>query len=138
MKTVSLNQNDCTSPTKERGKMARDVEVLSEKATDFLWKLKPHFPKGPFGNPAWTKEGIVTDNGQYDLRKSADRDRLKKKHKSMVGYLVELQAISFMREHPTLDGFSVELSPLMRKTIEIILILKDLDVQIETMDFAGE
>jgi len=70
----------------------------------------------------------------------ADRERLEGRQKSLIGYLVEIQAIRYRDEHEgSLDGFTnVPFPRTIQHQAEILLILNDLDFQIETMDIVEE
>ncbi|MBX4205394.1 MAG: hypothetical protein KW788_04410 [Candidatus Doudnabacteria bacterium] len=115
--------------------MARDCEVLSTNARAIFEKLKVHFPPDPWHWPMWNEEGLVEDNGRFDLRTSADRQRLIDRKKMTLSSFVENSASVYMRRKGSLDGFEIEHFGLMIKNeVELLLILYDLDFQIETGD----
>ena len=115
--------------------MARDCKKFSPKAQEIFNKLEQHFPPDPWKNSQWNGKGTLRDNGIYDLRKSADRMRLESDNKAFVGYWVALEAIRHIKEQGTLDAFTqVEVAGAFKKSVEILVILNELDFQIETMD----
>lgn len=120
--------------------MTRDVDVLSPKAQVIFAKLELYFPPDPWKNPRWLPEGIVKDNWVYDLRKNADRKRLETWENSMIGYSVKTQASMYRDKHQgSLDGFTDTTFPRsIRRHVEVLLIVSDLDFQIETGDIVGD
>lgn len=115
--------------------MAINCEVLSPNAQAIFKKLEPYFPLGPWKDAYWLEEGKVRDNGWFDLRLAADRNRLMEQKKSFLGYLVEGAASSFRNKTGSMEGFANEpFSPLTQAHAEILLLLNDLDFQIETLD----
>ena len=71
---------------------------------------------------------------------NADRKRLEAWEKSMIGYLVEIQASMYRDKHSgSLDGFTnVTFPRTIQRHAEILLIVTDLDFQIETGDIVGD
>ncbi len=115
--------------------MARDCEELSANARAIFEKIKAYFPPNPWGSPQWTSEGKVFDNGWYDLRKSADRERFLQSKRNTLGYMVQLFASSCRNKLGSLDSFThVRFSPMMRSQVEPLLLVIDLNFQIETSD----
>ncbi|MDP2629695.1 MAG: hypothetical protein Q8P45_03295 [Candidatus Harrisonbacteria bacterium] len=118
--------------------MARDCEQLSPAAQAIFAKLKPFFPPDPWKRPRWQEEGIIIDNGTFDLRKYEDRKRLEEVH----GRHIAFQIITEASQHQdNLDDYAIGGSPmskLLRKHIKIVLILQDLDFQIETTDICED
>lgn len=119
--------------------MAIDCPALSSKAQEIFAKLEPFFPPNPWGKPQWFAEGKISDDGWYDLRLATDRRRLEEKLKGLIGHFVELKAESYRKKHACLTGFTNEhFDPGMQKQAEVLLLLKDLDFQIETLDLCGD
>jgi hypothetical protein len=119
--------------------MSIDCEKLSPKAQEIFKQLKPFFPPDPWNNPRWFEEGRVLDNGEFDLRKSADRTRLEERKKSMIGFCVAGIASSYRKEHDSLQGFAnLCIGSSVESCATFLLILQDLDFQIETLDLCGE
>ncbi len=113
-----------------------DCETLSDGASQIFRKLEPHFPPDPWNKPQWEAEGIVSNNGKFDLRKSFDRDRLERQVRSTIASFVEVKAGVYTKEHGgSLGGFEIDhFGPMIRQKMELLLILRDLDFQIETGD----
>ena len=112
-----------------------DCEKLSTKALGIFKKLQPFYPQDSWSNPQWKEEGIILDNGPYDLRKKVDRQRLEQRQKQMVGYVMVLCAKKIMEDESTLIGLTDHRIPRStQRHLEILLILEELDFQIETMD----
>ena len=117
----------------------RDCEQLSSNAQKIFEKLKPFFPPDPWKRPQLVSEGRVYDNGWFDLRRSADRKKLEEQKKSLLGYLVHMEALMYREKNRSLEGFTKEHFPEIIKThVEILLLLSDLDFQIETADLCDE
>jgi hypothetical protein len=117
--------------------MATDCETFSLKAREIFAKLQRIFKPSPFGVPQWREEGVVVDNGEFDLRKSADRQKLIDTTVNTLGSFVEVTALSYLRKNGTLNGFEVDHFGMMIKDkVALLLILRELDFQIETGDFA--
>ena len=115
--------------------MATDCEKLSPNAETIFKKLEQFFPPDPWDNPNWLPEGIVRDNGMFDLRKSVDRNKLEEKTRISIAGFVEVSAGVFLTKNKSLEGFEVAHFGLaIKKQIELIFILRELDFQIETMD----
>lgn len=115
--------------------MATDCETLSPNAKKIFEQLKPFFPPDPWQNPMWQENGIVINNDQFDLRKSADREKLINKNLKTLGTFVEITAGAYKKERKSLDGFEIAHFGLMIKTlVELLFVLRELDFQIETMD----
>ena len=116
--------------------MATDCEVLSEGAKIIFEKIKPYFPPDPWNSPNWLEEGVVRDNGFFDLRKSQDRTRLIEKTTSALGSFVETVAGVYHTKNGSLEGFEIDhFGMMIRNKVGLLFVLKDLDFQIETMDF---
>ena len=73
--------------------MARDCEVLSANAKAIFEKFKPFFPPDPWGNPRLWEDGRIKDNWDYDLKKSADRERLKEWYEKLIGGVVVVKSV---------------------------------------------
>jgi hypothetical protein len=118
--------------------MAIDCEQLSPNAQKIFEKLKPYYPPDPWDKPQWFPEGIVHEIGspRYDLRKSADRQKLIDWVLHMLGVIVETDASIYAKKrHGSLKGFTrTHFSRMLQHEAEFLLILRDLDFQIETMD----
>ena len=115
--------------------MATDCQVLSPKAREIFERLKPFFPPDPWKQPRWNEDGTVEDNGRYDLRQSADRQKLLEKMRSALAMFVETVAGVYKTNNGSLDGFEVDHFGLMiRNGVELLFVLRDLDFQIETGD----
>jgi len=113
-----------------------DSETLSPKALEIFSKLKPFYVQDSWGNPQWKEEGIIIDNGPYDLRKKTERQRLEQTQKQIIGFLMFLCAKKIMKDESTLIGLTSNHIPIsVQRHLEILLILDELDFQIETMDF---
>jgi hypothetical protein len=116
--------------------MAVDCANLSKNALRIYKKLKRFFPPGPFGRVRWLKEGTVEDNGELDLRKSEDRNRLIERTILTLGSFVENAASVYTTKNRTLDGFEIDhFGPMIKNKVELLIILRELDFQIETGDF---
>ncbi len=119
--------------------MARDVETLSPKAAAIFAKLKLFYPVGAFNMIQWEEVGRVHNNGWYDLRLHAERERLEKNRLSMIGYLVRAEASMFVKTHGSLDDFTRHhFTTHMKELAEQLLILDELSFQIETLDICEE
>ena len=115
--------------------MPTDCEALSDNAQAIFAKLQPFYPPDPWDKPQWEAVGRIFDNGWHDLRLAADREKMTRWYKNLLGYLVEMSAIGYMRDHSTLEGFTqLHFTDHMRKVGHELLILNELDFQIETMD----
>ena len=117
--------------------MARDCEEFSKEAGVIFKRLEPFFPPDPWKNPQWMEEGIVIDNGKFDLRLSADRQKLIQKIESTLGYFVQNAASAYRarRSPRSLEGFETEhFGEMIKNKAELLLIIEDLDFQIETYD----
>ena len=121
--------------------MARDCVELSAKAQEIFARMQPYFPPDPWNTPRWMAEGMVHDNGWYDLRLAADRTRLEEKRRSFIGSMVVTAASSYREKTKvtgSLAGFSDErFSFMIQHEAELLLLLQDLDFQIETGDLVG-
>ena len=112
-----------------------DCEKLSPNALKIFKRLRPFYPPDSWQKPQWKEEGIVLDNGIYDLRKQADRKRLEENKLQMVGYSMRLQAKQIMdKESSLVDLEHRHIPKSVQVYLEILLILDELDFQIETMD----
>ncbi|HEX5430248.1 MAG TPA: hypothetical protein VFX17_04195 [Patescibacteria group bacterium] len=112
-----------------------DCEKLSLAAQAIFGQLKPFFPPDPWNKPQWIEEGVVIDNGQHDLRKSADRAKLIEKTEATLGSFVEVAARSYRRKNGSLEGFEIDhFGPMIKNKVELLFILEELNFQIETMD----
>lgn len=116
--------------------MATDCEKLSPKALKIFEQLKPYFPPDPWGNSNWNEDGTVRSNGLFDLRKSSDRNKLIEKIKSTLGSFVEISAGSYKRKNGSLEGFEIDhFGMMIRREVDLLFTLNELDFQIETLDF---
>ena len=119
--------------------MNTDCKQLSPAASEIFKKLRAYFQSDPWKKPHWRKSGKVYSNEWYDLRKSADRNRLMNCTKSFVGFLIENKASSYKKTHGSLKGFETEsLGKVVCQQSELLVLLADLDFQIETMDIMHE
>ncbi|MDO8495265.1 MAG: hypothetical protein Q7S32_01905 [bacterium] len=115
--------------------MATDCEKLSPKALEIFEKIQKFYPPTPWSNPRCTPGGMVCDNRWFDLCKSEDRKSLMEGKKSSLGHMVEIQASVYIKKEGSLKRFSRRSFGLMiQNTVELLLLLNDLDFQIETMD----
>jgi hypothetical protein len=120
--------------------MATDCEQLSAKARKFFEQIIPHFGKNgldPWNKPVWEAEGVIHELGspRYDLRTSADRQKMIDWYQHMIGHSVYLTACSYRKVHGSLDNFDREhYSRTIQKWSELLILLYDLDFQIETLD----
>lgn len=110
-----------------------DCEKLSPNAQKIFNQIASHFPSNPWGRQMWSVDGIIEDNGVYDLRKGEDRGKLIARYESQIGNAVVLFARSrvYKKEELTPEVFSFNLS---KKWIEIAVLLYKLDFQIEIWD----
>ena len=116
-----------------------DCEQLTPNARKIFKKIKMFFPPDPWNRPQWIEDGKVYDNGWFDLKKSADRERLKKQKQSLLGYFIETQASGYREKNGSLKGFTRQcFSQPIQTHVEILLLLNDLNFQIETMDLMEE
>jgi len=119
--------------------MNTDCGALSSSAKKIFARIKPFFPPDPWKNQMWADDGRVNTNGWYDLRKSADRKRLMEEKKNFLGYLVESEANMFLEVIGSLERFtSCQFTEMMKREAQLLLLLRDLDFQIETMDVVEE
>lgn len=117
--------------------MSTDCETLSPKAREIFGKLQPFFKPDPWDNPQWREDGMVRDNGELDLKKSADRQKLIDRVVNTLGSFVETTASGYHRRNGTLNGFEIDhFGPMIKDKVALLLILRELDFQIETGDFA--
>ena len=115
--------------------MATDCEKLSPNASAIFKRLEPFFSPDPWQKPMWNEEGTVKDNGEYDLRKSADRMKLEKQTRTTLGSFVENTAGVYKSKNGSLEGFEIDhFGKAIRNKVELLFILRDLDFQIETGD----
>ena len=115
--------------------MGTDCEKLSPNAKKIFDELKPHFPPDPWNRPMWQEEGIVYSNGLLDLRKNQDRNRLIERTRSTLGSFVETRAGVYRNKNGSLEGFEIDhFGMMIRKRVELLFILDDLDFQIEIGD----
>ena len=116
--------------------MAVDCKAFSSKAEEIFGKLEPYFPPDPWGKPRWIYGGKVFDNGWYNLCKSKDRMKMIRLKRSLAGYIAEVEAAYYRGRKGSLSGFTRQrFTPLVQNTLELLLLLQDLDFQIETSDF---
>ncbi len=116
--------------------MATDCEKLTENAKKIFKKLEPFFPPDPWHRPMWHEGGVVESNGLYDLRKSRDRNGLIEKTISTIGSFVENKANVHQKQNKSLDGFEIaHFGPMIKERVELLFILRELDFQIETLDY---
>ncbi|OHA35040.1 MAG: hypothetical protein A2928_04035 [Candidatus Taylorbacteria bacterium RIFCSPLOWO2_01_FULL_45_15b] len=115
-----------------------DCQKLSPKARKIFNSLKPYFPPDPWGKARWKKDGRVCDNGEFDLRKSEDKDKIQHLKRLLIGHELEMMYRRYREKyHLPLEGISnMPLTPLLKDTLEITRLLAELDYQIETGDFA--
>ena len=112
-----------------------DCEKISPHALDIFEEIKAYYPSDPWSRPQWTEEGKVFDNGWHDLRKKEDREKLITWYEHLIGSTIVVFA-----GRDKYDG--KELSPsvfhfeMYKKWIELAVLLKELDFQIETLDLA--
>ncbi|MEK7654377.1 MAG: hypothetical protein AAB345_03850 [Patescibacteria group bacterium] len=119
--------------------MATDCEKLSPAAKKIFDKLKPFYPPDPWRKPRWEKDGVVIDNGTYDLRRHADRKRLEDNRQSFLGYMLALAASIHRDGAGSMQGFTEKhFSEHMQQVAEQLLLLRDLDFQIETVDLVDD
>ncbi len=120
--------------------MAIDCERLSPKAQEIFAKLRPYLPDQPFGRKGWREEGIVCDEGDFDLRKAEDRKRFEEERKGYIAHHMLLLASEHEKAHGSLDTFQLGdgLGALVRQHLEVLLILTELDFQIETLDLVEQ
>ena len=119
--------------------MATDCDELSPNARKIFEKLKVFYPPDSWKNPQFTEDGKVLDNRWYDLRKSKDREALEESTRKFLGYVVEINALGHYQKNGSLTGFTEQkYSPVMTKSLEILMLLNDLHFQIETLDLIDE
>lgn len=124
--------------------MAIDCEQLSPNARKIFEKIILYFGKkglDPWGKPVWKPEGIIHELGSppYDLRTSADRQKLIDWYQRMIGHSVYLDADSYRKNHRSLQGFNRRrYSRLIQHWAELLVLLHDLGFQIETLDLVEE
>lgn len=109
-----------------------DCEKLSPNALKIFEKIKKYYPPNPW-NKQWTEEGMVYDNGWHDLRKGGDRGKLIRRWEHTIGSTIVMFASQCSNRNDKLTRavFSFKLS---KKWIELAVLLKELDFQIETLD----
>ncbi len=139
MLIIYTERIDITPTDESEERMARDCEQFSPNAQTIFRKLEPFFRPDPWNKPRWTKEGEIFDNGWFDLRKGADRERLATKNKVHIGHLVEMEASMCRKDTGSLSDFTRRhFTQQIQICAAILLILSDLDFQIETMDIVEE
>lgn len=110
-----------------------DCEKLSPNALKIFEKITAYYPPYPWKRPRWTPNGMVHDNGWHDLRKKEDRDKLIRRWEHTIGATVVMFANqrNNRKKKLTRSVFNFKMS---RRWIELAVLLKELDFQIETMD----
>ena|SRR3989344_3734812 len=112
-------------------------EIKSEGEKIFN-SLRPYFPPDPWGKARWKKDGRVYDNGEFDLLKSEDRDKIQYLKRLLIGHELEMMYRRYREKNylPLESISNMPLTPLLKDTLEIAHILAELDYEIETGDFA--
>ena len=119
--------------------MAQDCVELSPRAREIFEKIVPYFPRDSYGNHQFSKEGKIFEDNWYDLRLATERQAFISRKKYFVGNVVSLQAEAYRKDHGgSLNGFTRQsYSRMTQHTLEILLLIEDLDFQIETGDFVN-
>ena len=127
-------------------KLMVDCEKLNPNAQKIFENLKPYFPPNPWKKPCWEPEGRVCPSGNtiwYDLRKSADRNKLIDQERETIGHQTQIAASIHQQNNKCvpngelgwLKDFTFQHFPRsMQHGVELLLLLLDLDFQIETGD----
>ena len=108
-----------------------DCEKLSPNALKIFEKIKTYYPPDPWKNLQWKEEGLVYDNGWHDLRKGDDRGKLIGRWEHTIGSTIVMFASQNKNKKLTRSVFHFKMS---KRWIEIAVLLKELDFQIETLD----
>src|SRR3989344_2441299 len=108
-----------------------EVKELTPNSLKIFEKIKEHYPPDPWQNPQWTPEGKVYDNGWRDLRVKKDRDFLIHWYEHLIGSTIVTFTADIVRQSNKLNksGFNLK---MYGKWIELTVLLRDLDFQIET------
>lgn len=124
-----------------------DCERLSLKAQKIFKQIILYYPPDPWNNLRWTDEGKVWSNGWHDLRKGKDRNYLIEHQKQFIGYQIQIEASSYKQKHKCVPrgelGWMVDFTrhhfpQSTQYSVELLLLLLDLDFQIETLDAVVE
>ena len=110
-----------------------DCEKFSPNAREIFNEITKYYPPNPWNQPQWTEDGKVFDNGWHDLRKEFDRTWLITWYERLIGSTIVTLAGDRKNKGGKLtrDVFSIKLS---KRWIELAVLLKELDFQIETLD----
>ena len=114
-----------------------DCKELSPNALNIFKQIKKYYPPDPWNEPRWTEEGKVFDNGWYDLRTGGDRGKLIGHYEYQIGATVVIFAEGVKKRNEELTESVLNLS-LSKKWIELTILLKELDFQIETLDLVED
>lgn len=113
--------------------MNNEVKDLTPNSLKIFEKIKAHYPPDPWKKPQWTPEGKVYDNGWRDLRVKEDRHFLINWYERLIGNTIVTFSEDKIRKGKSFDGSTINLE-MHGKWIELVVWLRDLDFQIETMD----
>ncbi len=113
--------------------MIKDCKKLSPNALKIFEQIKAcHHPSDLWwGNLQWTEDGKVYADMWYDLRKKKDREKLTKWYEWLIGKTIVMFASSGKKKKLTPSAFSLR---VLKRWIEVAVLLHRLDFQIETMD----
>lgn len=114
-----------------------EVKDLTPNSLEIFEKIKEHYPPDPWKNPQWTAEGKVYDNGWRDLRVKKDRAFLINWYEHLLGSTIVTFTQGKVRKGKKLTKSDFNIK-MFRKWIELVVWLRDLDFQIETMDLVEE
>ena len=113
--------------------LAGCCEKLSPNALKIFESIKTHYPPDPWKCPQWSAEGLVFDNGWYDLRKGEDRGKLISRYEHQIGSTIVVFARNNKDKKRKLTR-SIFHFKLSKRWIELAVLLHELDFQIETLD----
>lgn len=114
-----------------------DCEKLTPNAQKIFEQIKEHYTPDSWNIQQWTEDGHIYDNGWKDLKKQEVRYKLMNFYENVIGSSVITSAEAEQRRAGKY-GKKVFNFKMSKRWIDIVILLRALDFQIETMDLVDQ